>query len=112
MSFPGRINEYRCDRCKRVMVTVDRDQGDTQYLHLCLFLNPIRIGNEITGLPCGGRAVSALYDCDQNQIPMFEWHKPGPDEVANANPYPRWLAETGHLWLRPIKLPRNAPTNV
>lgn len=97
MSFPGRINEYRCDECHGVMVTIDVDEGDTPYFVNC----QLRVNRWIDGTTrlmgdvCGGRSVSALYDCSQRQPARFEWV-----QATARDWYERWKSSKGILLLR------------
>lgn len=70
MSFPGRINVYRCRECKGEMVTLDIDVGDTPVLTLC----QLRRGPTVPR--CGGSAKSEFYECDQKRLPLFAWCAP------------------------------------
>lgn len=99
MSFPGRLNLYRCSECDRVMVTIDRDEGDTSVHTRCL-LNSVRVGAGQFE-KCLGRAVSTLYECPADDVPRFEWVKPG----ANRNGWRPWEyfhATMGQLVLQRI----------
>ena len=74
MSLIGKCNSYRCDTCKKIIVTVDRDDGVT----------PFMLGCRATK-NCGGMMQSAMYT-DWRRNPTFEWRKATPEEYAKASP--------------------------
>ena len=69
----GRLNLYRCTKCGRVVVTIDRHKGTTPYMVTCC-----EFGGE-----CDGQAHSAFYaKVAQTMVPTHEWYAPTPNEVA------------------------------
>lgn len=105
MSFPGRVNVYRCDDCDGAMVTIDVGEGDTPYLTRCLLRASTWIDSSTRqvglGTVCGGRAVSSLYVVEGKQTASFEWYKPTEPEIARLRGFPRYQAQQGGLVLRP-----------
>lgn len=65
MTYKGKINQYRCNACKRTITTVDSDEGTT----------PMYIACRQTG-GCAGMMRSAFYSVDQTLKPDYEWYKP------------------------------------
>lgn len=60
--FQGKLNVYKCEKCGREMVTIDKDAGTTPFVTIC---------DE-----CGAEARSAMYMCDPNLVPEYEWYRP------------------------------------
>lgn len=65
MTFQGKINQYKCATCGRVITTIDRDDGTT----------PMHIRCSQTG-GCAGMMLSRFYQVDQTLKPDYEWYKP------------------------------------
>lgn len=103
MSFPGRINEYRCDDCEGVMVTIDVDEGDTPFFARCQLAvrKQVDATTRLVGATCGGRCYSSMYDCDQARPAHYAWRRPTPHEAANLRGFERWQVGQGQLILRP-----------
>lgn len=78
----GRENVYTCTKCRRMLVTVDRDEGAT----------PFMIGCRETGGTCTGTMESAWYPDKLNGIggprpshfpaASHEWYRPTRDELT------------------------------
>jgi len=62
----GEKNLYWCYTCKKVIVTVDKDEGVTPFLINCRATRK-----------CPGLMRSFFYRCNQGLIAQFEWVKPG-----------------------------------
>jgi hypothetical protein len=83
------INEYRCDTCGKVIVTVDRADGTT----------PLWVACRVTP-SCAGLMRSAMYQCDQAQTPTHEWYRP---KKIKGTPDEKRHLQMGGLLIRPIK---------
>jgi len=61
----GKKNIYRCEKCKRAIVTIDIDEGVTPFMIDC---------RATPG--CNGFMRSNFYDCPPDFEATFEWFKP------------------------------------
>lgn len=100
MSFKGQINEYVCQTCKGVTVTIDAVYGVTPFMILCRKMD------------CGGMAQSSFYQVEQFQRPSFEWYMPDAEELANADAETREYCRRGCLLLRRVGLTTLATFNL
>jgi hypothetical protein len=85
----GLVNVYTCETCGKKHVTVNTAAGVTPMF--------IKCRGEL-GEPCDGRAVSAMYQVDQQQVPDYVWYKPS--GLRGLSPDMREHVRLGGLLLR------------
>lgn len=85
-----RRNKYTCQKCKRHVITVDRDKGVTPFMILCVY-------------DCGGMMHSSFYRVDTDEKPRFEWYKPKRSKYKKLSPGEIDHCKRGGLLMREIK---------
>lgn len=94
--FQGKKNAYVCEMCRRMIVTVDRDDGVTPFLIPCQF------GCEVVPGKQKAAMKSYCYRVSQLLPASHEWYKPGPEEIVKMSPGMKDHCERGGLEIRRI----------
>ncbi len=89
----GKINQYTCGVCGCTITTIDRDEGTTPFMLIC-----------IAGRNCAGKMKSHMYLVDQTLKPNFEWYKPNLASLKNRKRHLREHVALGGLLIRPIEV--------
>ena len=70
----NKINVYTCEQCGHEHVTVNAVDGVTPFMIRCR-----------DTIACQkGECYSAMYRCDQNRRPSWEWYRPDEAELEDA----------------------------
>ena len=83
MEAAGRRNMYRCEQCRRVVFTVNRDEGVTPMFLMCGGVAVPDCDEIRRGVP-RAKLVSAMYDLPgwaKERPADFEWYKPTWEEL-------------------------------
>lgn len=103
----GELNYYSCDRCKRVVVTVDLVEGVTPAFMSCDEPNVRRmLPGGVIAPACKGTLASGWYPppdrwpADVPRIPGFEWYRPATRELPKLSQGEQYHVENGGLLLR------------
>jgi hypothetical protein len=83
----GRKNLYHCNKCNRIIVTIDIDEGTTPFMLSCYATKG-----------CRGLMYSQMYQCDQRLPHTHEWYKP--ESLDGYDPWTVEHIEKGGLVLR------------
>ena len=90
MSYKGKLNQYVCKSCDRVITTVDTDDGTTSMTIPCVTKG------------CNGHMHSQFYMVEQSLIPEYEWYAPPLKAMKNNKRKYRDHVRMGGLLLRPL----------
>jgi len=90
MKLKGKKNRYTCDKCKGIIITIDRDDGVT----------PAFLSCKVTQ-GCTGTMNSDFYRVKTNTPPNYEWYKP--ESLLGFSRAMKQHIEMGGLVLRKIK---------
>ena len=95
MSRVGKHNNYRCFKCGKSIITIDRDEGVAPWMLIC------------RATPnCKGMMYSSFYRItiiDFLRQPQWEWCKPTPEQYSDASPGMREHFDKGGLDIYPIE---------
>jgi hypothetical protein len=93
-----RLNRYRCEKCHKSIVTVDRDEGVTPFMLNC---------RRTPG--CSGQMTSRFYQVESVWgPPTFEWRKPTKKEYKRMSPAMKQHIDQGGLDIYPIRASKTA----